>query len=163
MGSGCHPKTHALPTLGKMRVYNGRGGRAPPGISELMRAWIGEVRQGDKPPLQYGVVALRKGFQVVCLRPVCASTQIMGRAPASPSCSVRGFLLLLCATPSAQHLLRTVPPPVVAEYARANDAEVWRALQDILGAQHRIFPRFVCRAVGWRSGQVVEPVEIRPP
>ena len=43
------------------------------------------------------------------------------------------LLLLFCASPRANHALRTLPPSEAAPYARGHDQAVWEALQQGLG------------------------------
>ena len=43
------------------------------------------------------------------------------------------LLLAYCASPRANHALRTVPPELIKPYAEAHDAAVWGTLQACLG------------------------------
>ena len=43
------------------------------------------------------------------------------------------LLLLYCAVPRANHLIRALPPESVAAYARAHDDGIWTAFLDIIG------------------------------
>ena len=122
--------------LGKTRVYHARGGPPPPGICELGE----EVWRGDKPPAERGfALGVPVGHQEFIRW--CASNRLeeerrlLAQLPQLPDLQCAWLLLLFCAAPRAQHLLRTVPPAAIAEYARAHDDEVWRTLQDMLGGQ----------------------------
>ena len=124
--------------LGKTRVYHARGGPPPPGIRELGE----EVRRGDKPPAEREFVALGVPIGHQEFIRSCASNRLeeerrlLAQLPQLPDLQCARLLLLFCAAPRAQHLLRTVPPATIAEYARAHDDEVWRTLQDMLGGQN---------------------------
>ena len=123
--------------LGKTRVYNAQGGPAPPGISELGA----DVWCGDKPPSERGFLALgvpigHEEFVRSCARDRFAEERrLLAQLPLLPDMQCAWLLLLFCAAPRAQHLLRTVPPTAIAEYARAHDDEVWQTLQDMLGGR----------------------------
>ena len=47
------------------------------------------------------------------------------------------LLLLYCAVPRANHLIRAIPPDLVAEYAQAHDNGIWRTFLDIIGYDQR--------------------------
>ena len=123
--------------LGKTRVYHARGGPPPPGIRELGE----EVWRGDKPPAERGFAGLGVPIGHQEFIRSCASNRLeeerrlLAQLPQLPDLQCAWLLLLFCAAPRAQHLLRTVPPAAIAEYARAHDDEVWRTLQDMLGGQ----------------------------
>eukprot|EP00973_Karenia_brevis_P026602 3670316-Karenia_brevis.AAC.1 len=42
-------------------------------------------------------------------------------------------LLVQCASPRANHVLRTVPPNMCQTYAKAHDDGLWQAAQSLLG------------------------------
>ncbi|CAK0885381.1 unnamed protein product, partial [Prorocentrum cordatum] len=50
-----------------------------------------------------------------------------------PDLQCAWLLLLLCASPRANHLLRTLPPEEIAEYARGHDGDMWATLRRLLG------------------------------
>lgn len=50
-----------------------------------------------------------------------------------PDLQCAWLLLLYCAAPRAQHLLRTLPPDLSAGYANAHDQAIWDTLQVLLG------------------------------
>ena len=43
------------------------------------------------------------------------------------------LILGMCAAPRADHLLRTLPPDLLASYARGHDDAVWQCLRELLG------------------------------
>ena len=123
--------------LGKTRVYHARGGPAPPGIHELGE----DVWRGDKPPAQRGIVALGVPIGHEEFIRSCASgrlekeRRLLLQLPQLPDLQCAWLLLLFCVAPRAQHLLHTVPPAAIAEYARAHDNAVWQTMQDMLGGR----------------------------
>ena len=52
-----------------------------------------------------------------------------------PDLQTAWLLLLYCAVPRANHLLRAIPPDLVAEYARAHDDGIWETFLDLIGYQ----------------------------
>ena len=114
--------------------YHAQSGPAPPGIRELGE----DVWRGDKPPAERGFVALGVPIGHHEFIRSCANARLeeerrlLTQLPQLPDLQCAWLLLLFCAAPRAQHLLRTVPPAIVA-YVRDHDEEVWRTLQDMLG------------------------------
>jgi len=123
--------------LGKTRVYNRAGGPAPPGIAELgAGVWRGDARETER-----GFVAL--GIPVGHSRFVAAHTnarlleegRLLHELPMLPDLQCAWLLLAMCASPRADHLLRTLPPDLSASYARGHDDAVWRCLLALLGEE----------------------------
>ena len=52
-----------------------------------------------------------------------------------PDVQTAWLLLLYCAVPRANHLIRAVPPALVANYASAHDDGMWQTFLDIIGYQ----------------------------
>ena len=50
-----------------------------------------------------------------------------------PDLQTAWLLLLYCAVPRANHLIRAIPPEVVAEYAQAHDDGIWATFLDLIG------------------------------
>jgi len=50
------------------------------------------------------------------------------------------LLLLYCAEPRANHLLRNLPPSLNAEYAQAHDEALWQCLLQLLGEAENMQP-----------------------
>ena len=102
--------------LSKTRAFNAVGGAEPVGIAELGQG----VWRGDRPPAERGIAALDV--------PIGHDTFVEAQAAARlrekqellrallclPGLQSAWLLLLLCAAPRAQHLLRNVPPAVIA-------------------------------------------------
>ena len=123
--------------LGKTRVYNRDGGPAPPGIAELGA----NVWHGDTPEAERGFVAL--GTLLGHPRFVAAHTdtrlldeaRLLQELPVLTDPQCAWLLLAMCASPRADHLLRTLPPSLSASYARGHDDAVWRCLLALLGEE----------------------------
>ena len=64
-------------------------------------------------------------------------TRLWGRLREVPDLQAAWLLLLYCAVPRANHLLRAVPPDMVAEYARAHDDGIWATFLDLIGYDRR--------------------------
>ena len=43
------------------------------------------------------------------------------------------WLFLLCAVPRANHLIRSLPPDIVREFAEAHDKSIWSTFQELIG------------------------------
>ena len=121
--------------LGKCRVYSTAGGPAPPGIAELGA----DVWRGDRPAEERGVKIL--GTPVGTPEYVRAHARarmederrLLDQLPRLPDTQCAWLLLRYCASPRANHLLRTVPPEQLEPYAADHDAAMWEALRGILG------------------------------
>ena len=57
---------------------------------------------------------------------------LLGELRELPDLQIAWLLLLYCASPRAQHVLRTVPPRDAAAYASEHDQAVWTTVQHIL-------------------------------
>ena len=121
--------------LGKTRVIAATAGPAPPGIAELGD----DVWRGDKPDAQRGVVVLGspvghpafvQGWAEERLR---TEQLLLDQLPKLPDLQCAWLLLLLCASPRANHAIRTMPPSASAAYARGHDDAIWATLQTMLG------------------------------
>ena len=123
--------------LGKTRVYNRAGGLAPPGIAELGAG----VWRGDAHETERGFVAFGHSHRPPALRRRCAPAR-GGAATACmlPDLLCAWLLLAMCASPRADHLLRTLPPDLSASYARGHDDAVWRCLLALLGEEDDVDP-----------------------
>ena len=93
--------------------------------------------RGDKP----GVVVLctavgRPDFvQAWSDKRLREERRLLEELPHLPDLQCVWLLLLLCASPRANHALRTLPPSEAAPYARGHDQTVWEAFQQCLGEQ----------------------------
>ena len=59
--------------------------------------------------------------------------ELLNQLPRLPDLQCAWLLLAMCASPRANHALRTVPPLDIAGYAQAHDDAVWETLQACLG------------------------------
>ena len=121
--------------LSKTRVIAATAGPAPPGIAELGD----DVWRGDKPDAQRGVVVLGspvghpafvQGWAEERLR---TEQLLLDQLPTLLDLQCAWLLLLLCASPRANHAIRTMPPSASAAYARGHDDAIWATLQTMLG------------------------------
>ena len=98
-----------------------------------------EVWRGDKPLAERGFLAL--GVPIGSAEFVRAwgegrlaeEASLLAQLPLLPDLQCAWLLLLFCASPRANHALRTVPPDLVGSYAAAHDAAIWGTLQACLG------------------------------
>ena len=127
--------------LGKTRVYNRDGGPAPPGIAELGA----NVWRGDAPAAERGFVAL--GTPLGHPRFVAAHTdtrllekaRLLQELPLLPDLQCAWLLLAMCASPRADHILRTLPtsPPAMRV---ATTMPSWRCLLALPGEENDADP-----------------------
>ena len=112
--------------LGKTRVYRMAGGPPPPGIAELgPDVWCGVADAADR-----GFVAL--GVSIGSADFVRRRLEERLQAEQSLLQELRQLPDLHCASPRAQHAVRTVPPSESGEYAAAHGSAIWRTLQHLL-------------------------------
>ena len=123
---------------GKTRIWNAAG-EEPPNIADLAAdsepVWVGDwslppQRQGLKvlgSPLGHGAFVAR---QLNSKRE--EQDRLLQRIPALDSLQAAWLLLLFCAAPRANYLLRILPPHLTADYAVAHDVAVARCLAALL-------------------------------
>ena len=118
-------KTHAGidADLEKTRVWNKQGGSAPVGVAALGA----DVWRGDKAPEDNGLKVLGSPLgtaeyvSAMGRRRVLDEQAFADLLPKLPDLQAAWLLLVMCACPRANHLLRTVPPSLVQSYAAAHD------------------------------------------
>ena len=116
--------------LGKCRAWSAAGGDAPHGMAELGP----EVWRCTRPANENGLVILGSPlgsdeYVAEFARRRRAEEQIFWtRLLDVPDLQCAWVLLLCCAAPRANHLLRLLPPETSQEYAAGHDADVWGAL-----------------------------------
>ena len=109
--------------LGKLEVWSPCGGAAPPGVAQLSpTAW-----KGDAPDHENGLVILGAPLG----HPTFVQTHAENRMeeeqhllqflPEFEDLQAAWVLLLHCASPRANHLLRLLPPSASAPCARSHD------------------------------------------
>ena len=107
----------------------------PPGISELGDA----VWRGDKPPAERGLVVLGTPIghpdfvQAWAAERMQQERKLLQQLPELPDLHCIWLLLSMCASPRANHALRTLPPSESRGYAAAHDETIWETLQACLG------------------------------
>ena len=120
---------------GKTRVYSSAGGPPPPGVAELGS----DVWRGDKPLEERGLVVLGTPIghphfiAAWAAQRMRTERELLQQLPLLPDLQCAWLLLARCASPRANHALRTVPPQAVASYAHAHDAAIWETLELCLG------------------------------
>ena len=125
---------------GKTRIWNAAG-EEPPTIADLAAAsssdpaWVGDW---SLPPDQQGLTVLgaplgHDAYVHAQLRLKRAQhDRLLGRIPQLSSLQAAWLLLLFCAAPRANHLLRVLPPHQTEAYARDHDAAVAQCLTRLL-------------------------------
>ena len=123
--------------LGKTRGLGGSEGSAPPGLAELGP----DVWRGDRPSHERGMVVLGSPVghtdfvHAWAVHRLLEEQQLLQQLPQLPDLQCSWLLLALCASPRANHALRTVPPTVIASYAAGHDDAIWHTLLDCLGGE----------------------------
>ena len=90
-------------------------------------------------PEQCGIVVLgtpighQDFVQAWAARRLEEEERLLSQLPKLPDLQCSWLLLLLCASPRANHALRTVPPLEIQAYARAHDQAMWHTLKQCLG------------------------------
>ena len=127
--------------LGKTRAWN-EAGEEPSSLLAILPAasrsvaWTGSWAL---PTHEQGVTVLgtplgHRDFVAAALgRKQDDQALLFQRIPAVPHLQSAWLLLLLCALPRCNYLLRALPPATTATYAAAHDKEVLRCLTQLLG------------------------------
>ena len=132
-------------TSGKTRAWNAAG-EEPPGLVAAL-----SHREGDPPcwtgswalpPQEQGLVVL--GAPIGSREYVARILQekrgqqdlLLARLPAVQDLQSAWLLLLLCAAPRCNYLLRTVPRSATASYAASHDEAILRCLATLLPPGH---------------------------
>ena len=111
------------PKLGKFGMWNKRGGSAPPGIDKFGEPPLGSdpIWKGDLPPSKNGIKILGspigteefvRGVLAAVLEAELAFLELLPHVAGHGPYGLQAawLLLLFCAEPRANHLLRTIPP-----------------------------------------------------
>ena len=110
------------------------GGPEPPGVDALLQEQPRPaipVWKGDLAPAENGVVILgtpvgSKEFVARILqRRLVHQKHLLELLPRVPHLQAAWLLLLYCAVPRANHLVRSLPPDIVQEFAEAHDESIW--------------------------------------
>ena len=98
-----------------------------------------DVWRGDKPLEERGLVVLGTPIghphfiAAWAAQRMRTEKELLHQLPLLPDLQCAWLLLAMCASPRANHALRTVPPQAVASYAQAHDAAIWETLELCLG------------------------------
>ena len=110
------------------------GGPEPPGVDTLLNGQprpVVPVWKGDLAPADNGVVILvtpigTKEFVARILEQRLAHSRV-------PHLQSAWLLLLYCAVPRANNLVRSLPPDIVRDFAEAHDKSIWSTFQQLVG------------------------------
>ena len=137
--------------LGKTRAIGACEGPPPQGIGD--EVWRGDLRSDHRGIVVLGTPVGHPDFvQTWATQRLEEEELLLRQLPKLPDLQCSWLLLLLCASPRANHALRTVPPQEILAYARAHDEAVWQTLKQCLGAQPNPKP---CMREIW---QLCQPV-----
>ena len=120
---------------GKTRIFGWSNAPAPPEVADLGP----DVWRGDKPPHQRGFVVLGAPIghpafiQAWADERLQEERRLLHELPELPDLQCAWLLLALCASPRANHALRTLAPSEVAGYAAAHDAALWGTFLSCIG------------------------------
>ena len=130
---------------GKSQVWNSSGTR-PEGCDVLDRAARAMDPNFTTVWRGSGVVPAEQGIRILCTplgheeyvrhhldRTIQDHHELLQRIPSVPDVQSAWALLLHCANARTTYSLRVVRPELVMEFARANDAWLWRCMCSILG------------------------------
>ena len=120
---------------GRTRVYNHAGGEPPSEIAELgADVWRGNKRSSERGVKVLGTPSGHPHFITSWAESrMLTERELLNQLPRLPDLQCAWLLLAMCASPRANHALRTVPPLDIAGYAQAHDDAVWETLQACLG------------------------------
>ena len=128
---------------GKLRAWCSGGGPAPADVAalttEAMAARGEYVWTADLPAAQNGLMVLGSPIGTAEFvkahgeRRMTEETKLLDLLPQLPDTQCAWLLLLLSAVPRANHLLRTVPPPLLEDYTTNHDNALWATLNKLLG------------------------------
>jgi len=122
--------------LGKCGMYGRRDAPAPDDVRNLGA----DVWRSDAPPEQRGLKILGTPvgsgeFVQAHLNARLQDEQVLlDRLSAVPDPQCAWLVLMYCASPRANHLLRTIPPGEVRHYAEDHDRRIWETLRHIMGS-----------------------------
>ena len=122
------------PHLGKLQAWSPSGGPAPPGLADLSAtAWEGSLPEELNGIKVLGAPLGQPAFVKAHLAERLHEEQaFLEQLPDLPDLQCAWSLLLYCAVPRANHLLRLLPPSQSAEYARKHDDEIRCCLSKLL-------------------------------
>ena len=141
-----HEDAGVEPKLGKFKVWSRGGGPEPPGLDVLLDGAprpAEPVWKGDLEAAQNGIVILGtpvgspEFVQRFLGNRYAVQARFWERLKQVPDLQTAWLLLLYCANPRANHLIRALSPDLVADYARAHDDGLWATFLDLIGYRQR--------------------------
>ena len=151
VASGAGVRTH----LGKLRLWSKNGGDCPDGFT----GFESEIWTGNAQPEYCGIKVLgtplgHPGFVDAHARGRLEEEQrFLNKLPRLADLQCAWLLLSYCAVPRANHLLRVLPPGVVAAYANCHDNAVWDCFCRLLGSERHSSDQ-LARAVSTLPGRL---------
>ena len=142
VASRIHEHAGVEPKLGKFKIWGRGGGPEPPGIDDLLDGAprpSEPIWKGDLQPAENGIVILgtpvgsNEFVDRFLNNRLRVQARFWERVRQVPDLQTAWLLLLYCAVPRANHLLRAISPDLVAEYARAHDDGIWKTFLDLIG------------------------------
>ena len=142
VAASIHDHAGVEPKLGKFQIWGRGGGPEPPGIDDLLEGaprpeepvWKGDLEDERNGIVILGTPVGSPAFvQRFLGNRLEVQSRFWERLKQVPDLQTAWLLLLYCAVPRANHLIRAIPPDVVAEYARAHDDGIWTTFLDIIG------------------------------
>ena len=137
------------PKLGKFQIWGRGGGPEPEGIYELLEGAprpVVPIWKGDLDAERNGIVILGtpvgspEFVQRFLGNRLIVQSRFGDRLKQVPDLQTAWLLLLYCAVPRANHLIRAIPPFLIAEYAQAHDDGIWTTFLDLIGHAQRPAP-----------------------
>ena len=125
--------------LGKTQCWSKAGGVAPEGIDHLDTPGDDPVWKGDLPDDKNGIIILGAPLgkpefvRAQGAKRMDEERRFLDVLPTLPDLQCAWLLLYFCAVPRAIHMLRSVPPEQVLEYAAEHDEAIWRTVVLLLG------------------------------
>ena len=144
-------KSHANIDLnvGKTRVWNAAG-EEPPALSEWMPpaqdgspVWVGDP---TLPPELQGIHVLGTPLghdafrKAALLAKRCQHDSLLDKLPGLPNLQTAWLLLLMCACPHSNYLLRTMQPSITEDFAARHDRAIMGCLSELLGSDGATAP-----------------------
>ena len=126
------------PNLGKTECWSSGGGEAPERIEELNPPNGPSVWRGNLQPELRGVEVLgaplgtEEYVAVKASERLAEEAKLLDKIPSMRNLLSAWLMLMYCAAPRANHILRTTPPSLAYHYADAHDDAVRRCLAALL-------------------------------
>ena len=147
LGTALWERANIRVHLGKTRAWNAAGEETSALLDALPAAPRADAWAGSwaRPPAQQGITVLgtplgHAAYIAGALRRVREKhDELLGRIPAVPHLQSAWLLLLLCAQPRSNYLLRVLPPADTGEFAESHDRAIARCLGRLLSGTDKPF------------------------